>query len=226
MSLILNIETATTVCSVALGRGDSVVGSVELDEGYTHAENLHVFIGRLLGECGVRPVDLRAVAVSRGPGSYTGLRIGCSAAKGLAFSLSIPLISVDTLQTMAAMALQAAPGAQVYRPMIDARRMEVYTAAYDGALSRIDDVRALVIDGESARTFGEGPVCFFGNGYAKCRDTLSQLPGARFVDGIVPLARHMVASSFRYFNEQRFEDVAAFEPLYLKDFLIKARKTT
>jgi tRNA threonylcarbamoyladenosine biosynthesis protein TsaB len=220
VSLILHIETATTVCSVALSRENELIGSLELDEGYTHAENLHVFIDELLKSSKAEPGDLAAIAISRGPGSYTGLRIGTSAAKGLSYALGIPLIAVDTLQVMTAHAIgtQGEPG--VYYPMIDARRMEVYTAAYDHALNQLKPVEALIIDpADLSRFRAGGKLFFFGNGMEKCRETLGSLGNATFIPDIKPLARFMTDLSWQRFRENRFEDLASFEPLYLKDFI-------
>ena len=226
MSLILNIETATTDCSVALGRDDALVRTIRLDEGYTHAENLHVFIEKILREERVDPDDLSTVAVSQGPGSYTGLRIGTAAAKGLAFALNVPLIAIDTLQVMAAMALKRNGGDFIYRALIDARRMEVYTAAYDRELKRIHAPEALIVDDNSIRSLSTAsrPVCFFGNALAKCRPVLSAIGGAVFLEGIVPEAEFMIPLSRAKLHAGQFEDLASYEPLYLKDFLIKPSK--
>jgi tRNA threonylcarbamoyladenosine biosynthesis protein TsaB len=230
VSLILQIETATTACSVALARDGKTFASCETDGAYTHAENLHVFIQRVLKQATVKPRDLSAVAVSRGPGSYTGLRIGASAAKGLSFALDIPLISTDTLQVMSAMAVERS-GAAVSAdtrlfPMIDARRMEVYTAVYDTGLQMLSPPEALVVDAQTADRFGHpGGSLIFGNGMEKCRPVLSLIPGTSFLDQVVPSATYMSNIAYCRYVEKRFEHVASFEPYYLKEFMFKTRQS-
>ena len=225
LNYILNIETATTVCSVSLSKNGELIAFKELNAGYTHAENLHSFIQNVLEAGAVSVNDLRAVAVSKGPGSYTGLRIGVSAAKGLAYALNIPLISLDTLQVMAEHELLDKNNDSFYCPMIDARRMEVFTALYDKNLGLELPVHALVVDEESIKKFEVYPrVYFFGDGMPKCRTILQQLPNAVFVDNILPSAKYMTALSFEKFEQNLFEDLAYFEPFYLKDFLIMQKK--
>jgi tRNA threonylcarbamoyladenosine biosynthesis protein TsaB len=224
LALLLNIETATTVCSVAITRDSEILSLIELDNGFTHAENLHLFIGEALKKAGVAIRQIEGIAVSKGPGSYTGLRIGASTAKGLAYALNIPLISVDTLMIMAEMARQANPAAGFFCPMIDARRMEVYTALYDRQLDIVIPVQALVVDEQSASTFRKESICFFGDGMDKCRGILSGIETATFIAGIKPSAKYMGALAEKKFRNQEFEDVAYFEPFYLKDFLIVKKK--
>jgi tRNA threonylcarbamoyladenosine biosynthesis protein TsaB len=224
VSFLLHIETATTVCSVAVSEGESVLATREFDEGYTHAENLHVFVRQTLEQLNLEPRNLDAVCVSRGPGSYTGLRIGSAAAKGLCFSLGIPLISVDTLRLMAGMAASLAE-ADLYVPMIDARRMEVYTASFNRDLSMYSETEALIVTEESlTRYAGHKSVCFFGNGLDKCRPLLIPLRNASFVEEVKPFARFMPQLAFAKYRDGKFEDVATFEPYYLKEFLIKPVK--
>lgn len=226
MALILNIETATTVCSVTLSENGRLLFSRELDSGFTHAENLHLFIQGIFKEAGIRPKQLSAVAVSKGPGSYTGLRIGVSTAKGLAYALNIPLISVDTLLVMSLRAQQANAAATFYCPMIDARRMEVYTALYDTELNQQLPIEALIVDEWSISVFKPfGGICFFGDGVAKCREVLSALPGAVFLDGIMPSAINMCELTHTKYLSGDVEDLAYFEPFYLKDFLITKKKS-
>jgi tRNA threonylcarbamoyladenosine biosynthesis protein TsaB len=225
VSLILNIETATTVCSVALCENDQVLSSKELNAGYTHAENLHVFIDEVLKKAKVEPSQLNAVAVSKGPGSYTGLRIGSSTAKGLAFALNIPLISIDTLQLMARAAMLKDNTYDHYVPMIDARRMEIYCAVYDKDLERKNEIQAVILTEETAKDFSHyKKPCFFGEGMAKCRELLSDIPASGFIDGVLPLARNMGELSFDKFKKSLFEDVAYFEPFYLKEFMAGLKK--
>lgn len=226
MAYILHIETATTVCSVALSENDRIIFSKELDEGFTHAENLHLFIQEGLKKTNIESKDLAAVAVSKGPGSYTGLRIGVSSAKGLAYALSIPLISVDTLQVMASMAFGKVKHEAFYCPMIDARRMEVYTNVYDQFLKTQSETRALIVDENSIESFKQYPtIYFFGDGMPKCKDLLSTLTNAHFIEDIKPSATYMVKLAYSKFVSKAFEDVAYFEPFYLKDFMITKGKT-
>ncbi len=225
MAKLLHIETSTTMCSVALSENETLVAAKEINEGYTHAENLHVFIQTLLKETKTEASDLSAIAVSKGPGSYTGLRIGVSAAKGLAYALKIPLISVDTLQIMAVQATKTSSHADYLCPMLDARRMEVYTAVYDSTLKRRTEIEALIVDENSISQFLQYPnIHFFGDGMNKCKSILSQLNHAGFIEGIVPSAKDMVALAYAKYQNKEFEDVAYFEPFYLKDFLIKSTK--
>jgi len=225
LSLILNIETATTVCSVALADNEKIIGYKELNEGYTHAENLHVFIRDVIKEAGINFSKLEAIAVSKGPGSYTGLRIGVSAAKGLAYALNIPLLSVETLQIMSH-AVVKEPGTEaVYCPMIDARRMEVYTAVYDSFLNLISSVNSLIVNDEAVQQFKIfSKIYFFGDGMPKCKSLLSELKNAEFIENIFPSSKFMPELSYKKFIEKKFEDTAYFEPYYLKEFLILSKK--
>lgn len=225
MIYILNIETATTVCSVAISKNEELIFSRELNEGFTHAENLHLFIEQGLKECGLKPKDLSAIAVSKGPGSYTGLRIGVSTAKGLAYALNIPLISIDTLQIMALAAREESHAGAFYCPMIDARRMEVYTSVYDFNLESKTAVEALVVDETSSSKFSAyKKIFFFGDGMPKCRSLLETQPNSGFIETIYPSAKSMVKLSYARFESKTFENLAYFEPFYLKDFLILKKK--
>lgn len=225
MALILHLETATTVCSVALALNGDLLSFQELDSGFTHAENLHGFIQSVLEDAGVGIKQLEAVAVSKGPGSYTGLRIGVSAAKGLGYALGIPVIGLDTLQVMSRRAANVQKEEGIYCPMIDARRMEVYTAKYGKNLKQLAPVEALIIDLNSLGKFqGADPVYFFGDGMPKCRELLRTLPKAAFIDGIAPSAKDMCQLAFTKFIAREFEDLAYFEPFYLKDFLITQKR--
>ena len=219
MSLILCLETATTVCSAALFADKKLLAFRELNEGFTHAENLHLFIKAILEETATDPNQLSAIAVSKGPGSYTGLRIGVSTAKGLAYALSIPLIGLETLQIMSAAAAQANPTARLFSPMIDARRMEVYTAIYDHQLQPLTPVTALILDEHSIGNFTKhGGINFFGDGMPKAKDLLSNLKTVNFIPDIHPSARFMGGLAYLKFQSATFEDTAYFEPYYLKEF--------
>lgn len=220
MSLILHIETSTSVCSVALAEGREVFFEKESFDGPSHAALLGVFVEEALGVMKAKGRKLDAVAVSSGPGSYTGLRIGVSVAKGLCFGYGIPLIGIPTLEILAATAIQESNGAEdrIYCAMLDARRMEVYAALYDANLQSVRETAADIVTAETYAPYLEkGKVCFFGNGSAKCKEMIDS-PNACFIDDINPLAKHMVALSEKVFAEGRLEDVAYFEPFYLKEF--------
>lgn len=221
MPLILNIETSTTLCSVALAEAGKVISVKEINEGYTHAENLHVFIEEVLSKAGKSVKDLHAIAVGSGPGSYTGLRIGVSAAKGLAYALKIPLISVNTLQIMTAVAIHKEKSDVLFCPMLDARRMEVYTAVFDSQLNTVKETAAKILPDDLSFFELDKPVCFFGDGMIKCKGVLQHLPQSSFLDDVVPLSSALAALSHKKLGASQFEDVAYFEPFYLKDFLIK-----
>ena len=221
MSYILNIETATKNCSVAIAKdGITLLCKEMAEESYSHAEKLHVFIEAVLKELNLTFATLSAIAVSQGPGSYTGLRIGVSAAKGLSFALDIPLIAVDTLATLAAQA-RVSEGCIV--PMIDARRMEVYNAIFDSNLKKIRAVAAEII---TTASFSEinSTVYFIGDCAEKCKTVLTK-ENFVFLDTIIyPSAKEMSALSFEKFQNNDTVDVAYFEPYYLKDFMITASK--
>ena len=221
MSYILNIETATKNCSVALAKNGQTILCKEIaEEGYSHAERLHVFIEEIIQQSGVSFQDLDAIAVSHGPGSYTGLRIGVSAAKGLCYALNIPLISVSTLQVLASKA-QVTNG--VIIPMLDARRMEVYSAIFGTNLEMKREVQAEVITENSFETIIE-TVYFVGDCTEKCQSILVKSNFVFLEDVKYPSANEMSALSFQKFQSNDFEDVAYFEPYYLKDFMITTKK--
>lgn len=217
MALILNLETASTNCSVGLALDGQLLALREKNgPGYSHAEQLHVFIEEVMREAGMEMEALRAVAVSRGPGSYTGLRIGVSAAKGICYALDIPLISTSTLETMA---FQFPDGEAWLIPMLDARRMEVYAAVFNARGQQVRDTQAEVIhEGSFLEYAAQGPVFLLGSGAEKCRDILTN-PAFVFHPEVVPSAREMAGESYRKYREQAFEVTAYFEPFYLKNFI-------
>lgn len=216
MGFILNLETATKNCSVCLAQeGEISVLKEFAGEGYAHAEKLHVFIEEVLQEACITFKDLDAVAVSKGPGSYTGLRIGVSAAKGLCYALNIPLVAVDTLEVLARR-LKIEAG--VIIPMLDARRMEAYTAVYDIAYNKVRETKAEVITGNSFSDI-DGPVHLIGDGAAKCREILNADKLIYHEEIIYPSAAQMAALSYDKHKKSDTEDVAYFEPFYLKDFI-------
>lgn len=220
MATILNIETSTEVCSVALTSEGQVLDHHENYDGQTHATLLSQYVQDALRYVRSRELKLDAVAVSMGPGSYTGLRIGMSEAKGLAFGLDVPLIGVNTLQllTVSAMFRDFYADDALYVPMIDARRMEVYTAVYRSSLEAVQEPMALILDEHSfADMLAQQPMVFMGNGSAKARSIIVH-EHAIFVDGIKPVAIDMMALSEKAFREGRFIDVAYSSPFYLKEF--------
>ena len=220
MSCILHIETSTKVCSVAVTEDGAVLFEKVDKSGPSHAVQLGVFVDEAISYIDNHGIPFDAVAVSQGPGSYTGLRIGVSEAKGLCFGLKVPLISVPTLELLACTTMFRNYFEEdvLYCPMIDARRMEVYSAVYDNALNDVVPVGAYVID---EHTFSDlldnRRIVFAGNGSTKCKDVIKHR-NAIFVEGIVPLATDMLALAERAFRNGQFEDVAYFEPFYLKEF--------
>ena len=221
MALILNIETSTKNCSVSIANKGELVVVKELNEGsYSHAEKLHPFIKEALKEASVTMNDLDAIAVSKGPGSYTGLRIGVSAAKGLSFSLNIPLISIETLTSLS-YKVHIKNGLIV--PMIDARRMEVYAAVYDSNHSKIRVIKAEVIDEHSfIDELNSCEVYFVGDGALKCKEVI-QHKNANFIEAY-PSSIEMAKLSYDKYKKNDIEDVAYFEPFYLKDFIVTPQK--
>ena len=218
MALILLIETATKSCSVSLSSENKIIAcKEEINEQYSHAEKLTVFITELCKTQDFTIKDLDAVAVSKGPGSYTGLRIGVSTAKGLCYALDIPLISVSTLKAMA-FGMAQKEKSDLYCPMIDARRMEVYNAFYNSTNKEIRGIQADIIEACSYQKELDKKVLFFGDGAEKCKQMI-QHPNARFIDGIFPSSKDMLEIANEKFAEKDFEDVVYFEPFYLKDFV-------
>lgn len=221
MAYILNIETATKNCSVSIAKdGETVICKEIAEQGYSHAEKLHVFISEVLKEVKIDFSDLTAIAVSQGPGSYTGLRIGVSAAKGLCYALNIPLIAVDTLEILAS---EISVENGVVIPMIDARRMEVYSAIFSSDISKIRDTKAEIIDEESFSEITE-TIHFVGDGALKCQEVLSSDKFVYHPEIIFPSAKQMSALSFEKHKKNDTVDVAYFEPFYLKDFLVLTKK--
>lgn len=221
MALILNIETATKNCSVALAKDGKTLAIREIaTQNFSHAEKLHVFIEELFTETNLKLQDLSAIAVSQGPGSYTGLRIGVSAAKGLCYALSIPLIAVDTLELLARK-ITITEGSIV--PMIDARRMEVFCAFFDGNYNKITEIKAEVIDETSYQEISE-TLHLIGDGAMKFKDILTDAKFKYYPEIEFPSAAEMAPVSFQKFQNNQLEDVAYFEPFYLKDFVMLTKK--
>lgn len=220
MAIILHIETSTDVCSAALSVDGRIVDSAVCTEGMSHASKLPIFCDKLLRHCRADGQKPDAIAVSAGPGSYTGLRIGVSAAKGLCYGFGAKLIAIDTLQLIAKAAqAKIADENALFCPMIDARRMEVYCAVYDRALRETVTTEALVVESNSFDEIAANrPIYFFGNGAEKCKDII-KCPNAHFIDNIEPIAKNMLPLAEQAIYNEKFEDVAYFEPFYLKDFI-------
>lgn len=221
MPCILHIETSTAVCSVAISEDGQVIFNKENFNGPSHAVSLGVFVDEALSFADSHAVMLDAVAVSCGPGSYTGLRIGVSMAKGVCYGRNLPLIGIPTLEVLSVPVLlyQELPDDALICPMIDARRMEVYAAVYDRALKVKRAIAADIVDENSYLEFlDEHPVYFFGDGAAKCREKITH-PNAHFIDDICPLAKLMSPLAEKAFATGDFKNVAYFEPFYLKEFV-------
>ncbi len=217
MAIILSIETATTNCSVSLSKeGETFALKEDYNNGFSHAERLHLFIDDILKENNIDKSELAAVAISKGPGSYTGLRIGVSAAKGLCFALNIPLISVSTLE---ALAHQVNIEEGIIIPMLDARRMEVYSEVFDANHQSIRSIEAEILNESSYDTYLEKNLVYFiGNGVEKTK-ALIQHTHAHFIENRLPSAKEMGALAYNKYKKSDTEDVAYFEPYYLKDFV-------
>lgn len=227
MALILSIETGTDICSVALANDGELMALRESDEGRDHAKKVALFVDELLRETGVQPSDLDAIAVGKGPGSYTGLRIGVSFAKGMCYALNIPLIAIGSLDALTEVAredydagildIEGEEWAKAKLcPLVDARRMEVYAQVFDNEGKALTDVVAEVVTEESFKQWRADKFVIFGNGAKKCTELLSD---AIFVE-VAPSARGIVRLAEEAFKAEKFEDLAYFEPFYLKEFLV------
>jgi tRNA threonylcarbamoyladenosine biosynthesis protein TsaB len=219
MSVLLHLETTTRQCSVALShRGELLASRNVRNEGYSHAEMLLPFIDEVFKESGTPKAELKAVSVSGGPGSYTGLRIGVATAKGICHALNIPFISVDTLTVLATQARKNHPGMDAYVSMLDARRMEVYSRTFDSDLEKATEIEALIIP--EIKTFPWDKyenICFIGDGSLKCRDIL--MGENRIFIEEWPTAEGAVNMATDRFEERKFENLALYEPIYLKQFI-------
>ncbi|MDC6350140.1 tRNA (adenosine(37)-N6)-threonylcarbamoyltransferase complex dimerization subunit type 1 TsaB [Zeaxanthinibacter sp. PT1] len=223
MALILNLETATTNCSVSLAEDGNLLSLKEENSaGYSHAEQLHYFIEEVIKTAGKKLSDLDAVAVSKGPGSYTGLRIGVSAAKGLCFALDIPLLAIATLDSLAR---QVRVESGLIIPMLDARRMEVYSKVLDHNYVEIRETKAEVLNENSYTEYvNKGKVYLPGSGAQKCKELFNDA-NFEYRDSLVPSAREMTGLSYERYEKGLFEDLAYFEPYYLKDFILQGKKS-
>ena len=222
--MILQIETATTACSVALAKDGEVLAFRQIDQRNIHAEVITLFVEELINGAGINYDAIDAIAVSSGPGSYTGLRIGISTAKGLCFALDKPLIAIETLEAMAYGVIndanQSLAPETLLCPMIDARRMEVFTAVFNTKGERIQATSAEIIDENSfADLLQNHKILFFGDGAEKCREALGNSPNAQFLAGFTNSATYLTQKAAEKFENKEFEDVAYFEPYYLKEFI-------
>ena len=225
MAYLLHIETATTNCSVALSENGNLLHCIENNEAdFRHSDHLHCFINQLLDQASIKPFQLSGVSVSKGPGSYTGLRIGVSSAKGLCYANSIPLISINSLEVLAA--AYTPETSDLLIPMFDARRMEVFTMVLNTKKEVIYPTRAEIITSDSFKEVrNQGRLVLFGNGSNKCKGIIPE-ENTYFVDSLKePSAQHMVVIATDKFGAKQFEDIAYFEPFYLKDFYTNPRKS-
>lgn len=217
--MLLLIETSTPICSVALSNGSEILTIRENHEGLSHAALTTVFIDEVMKEAGVKFSDLDAVAVSKGPGSYTGLRIGVSTAKGLCYALNKPLIAINSLQALAQTATNFYDKNHLFIPMIDARRMEVYAAVYNAKNECLRDVQADIVDENSYADFAKQPLVLLGDGAKKCIDMFKNNAQISMDETLKFSAKNMLHLARNAFKNKVFEDVAYFEPFYLKDFI-------
>lgn len=221
MTCILNIETTTKSCSVVLSFNNEIVALKESQSTYTHSENITLFISDVIKNAGISLTAIDAVAISKGPGSYMGLRIGVSTAKGLCYALNKPMIAVDTLDAMALKAAKIKGDNKVlFCPMIDARRMEVYCALFDSLNNCIMPTKAKIINEVSfEKELADNIIYFFGDGALKCKEVLKNKLSALFIDDYMMSADAIVPFALNKFNNKQFEDLNYFEPFYLKDFI-------
>ncbi|HDP75798.1 MAG TPA: tRNA (adenosine(37)-N6)-threonylcarbamoyltransferase complex dimerization subunit type 1 TsaB [Bacteroidales bacterium] len=227
MIKVLCIETGTSVCSVAIGDENGLLGVREISDPKAHSTQLPTLINEVFNLASLTAKQINAVAVSKGPGSYTGLRIGVSMAKGICYTARVPLIGVESLQAMATgliLSNSDLPANALLCPMIDARRMEVYSALYNLEGKLVSDVKAVVVDDSSfAEYLKDHIIIFFGNGSSKCKDVIKS-ENAIFINGFEPSARFMLPLALKAYINEEFEDIAYFEPFYLKDFVATTPK--
>ncbi len=221
MAILLSFETSTTVCSAALHDEGKLIASAEVHLEYSHASKLAKLIDEVGTLANVKTQQIKAVAISSGPGSYTGLRIGTSLAKGLCYALNVPLVAINTLDLLAYKVKNFTIANSFFCPMIDARRMEVYCQVFDFDLENMEPIAAKIIDEESfAAYLTIKPVIFFGNGAEKCKTVIDH-PNAKFLVGVTPSAVELGEIAFAMYQKGQTEDLIHFTPLYLKEFLLK-----
>ncbi len=224
MSLILHLETATTVCSVSLAYEGKTLALKEENKGFTHAEHLTIFIEEVMQIAGKSYNEIDAIAISKGPGSYTGLRIGVATAKGLCYGINKPLIAINTLASMMQGAVQKYPNYTLFCPMLDARRMEVYTALFNQHGHTIAPTEALILSNESfEKELTSNEILFFGDGATKFKEINTSV-NAKFDLELMPSSVNMVEIAYQKYINKAFEDLAYFEPFYLKEFYTPTAK--
>ena len=223
--LFLLLETATTTCSVALAQNGIIIALKEVNERNIHASHITLFIEEVMLTAEKKYSDLQAIAISKGPGSYTGLRIGVSTAKGLCYALDIPLIGIDTIEAMASGLIESIDisDSSLIIPMVDARRMEVYTGIYRGDLSVVEPVNAKIVDIDSFSEYNNQALLLFGDGADKFKELFADQPDINFID-FAASASHLNSLALKKFQNAEFENLAYFEPFYLKDFLLTTSK--
>ncbi|MBA9079769.1 tRNA (adenosine(37)-N6)-threonylcarbamoyltransferase complex dimerization subunit type 1 TsaB [Rufibacter quisquiliarum] len=223
MAYLLSLETSSSVCSVALHKSGQLLSYAELQMEKSHSSHITVMVQQVVGNAGVELNEVAAVAVSGGPGSYTGLRIGSGTAKGLCYALDKPLIAVDTLTAMAQQVVSSTPGPErfLFCPMLDARRAEVYTCLLTHALEKKLEVAPVILSAETfAAEMQDQPIAFFGNGSEKAKELLATHPNAFYLENVKPTARAIGELAWQKYQKQEFEDVAYYEPFYLKEVYI------
>lgn len=223
MAYILSIDTSSINCSVAVSNNDQLLAVVEQTEANIHASKITLFIEDACKKANISIKDLNAVAVSKGPGSYTGLRIGVSTAKGICYALNIPLIAIDTLKSLTRAAIEIKSVVNsIYIPMIDARRMEVYTKVFDHSLNELQETEALILDEQTFNRYYQysKKIILFGDGAEKTKSIVNSTE-IQYLELLYPSSKYMVQDAFELFNIQKFEDTAYFEPYYLKEFYFK-----
>jgi tRNA threonylcarbamoyladenosine biosynthesis protein TsaB len=221
MPIILSLETSTSVCSAAIHENGKLLTVIEIHQDQSHASKLAILVEKLFQLSGIHASDLNAIAVSAGPGSYTGLRIGVSTAKGLCFSRGIPLITIDALQLMVWKVFKQKRFSGLLCPMIDARRMEVYCCLFNDQLQQMEPIQAKILDEKSFDDYlGGNLIHFFGNSVEKCAEVIRH-PNASFIFDVHPSAVELGELAFKKFEQNQFDDLIHYEPLYLKEFLVK-----
>jgi len=225
MALILSIETSTPVCSLAIHDNGILLAKELIQKEQSHSSSLNLAIDHIVSICDLSFDNIEAIAISKGPGSYTGLRIGTSTAKGLCYALGIPLIAINTLEAMAYNVSRFNTNQAMICPMLDARRMEVYAMLFDKNLVVVEETRPVILDYESYSQYIDAhEILFFGNGASKVTKVINS-PNAKVIEGVIPDAQYVGELAYKKFDDKEFEDVAYFEPFYLKEFMATKPKS-
>ncbi len=225
MALIISIETSTPVCSFAIHENGQLLAKELIQKEQSHSSTLNPAIDHLISICGLKLEDIGAVAISKGPGSYTGLRIGTSTAKGLCYALDIPLIAINTLEAMAYNVSRFNISSAMLCPMLDARRMEVYAMLFDSKLNVIEETKPVILENDSYLNYlDSNEILFFGNGASKVKKVTDN-PNAKILEGVIPDAQYIGELAYKKFEGKKFENIAYFEPFYLKEFMATKPKS-